>query len=62
MESEAAYFHRRVSEERERLLIPANQSALVQQRIVEDLESLARALEAKQRRDLFHDVNRVKGD
>ncbi len=60
MESEAAYFHRRVSEERERLLIHAYPSALVQKRVVEDLESLARALEAKRRRDLFRDVNCMK--
>ena len=58
MESEVSYFRRRASEERQcglmTLAAPARQAHLT---MAEHLESLARAIQATERRSQFYDVN-----
>ena len=58
METEAAYFYRRASEEREWSRDDGSADAkLAHLSMAEYLESLARAVEAKRRRLSFYDVN-----
>lgn len=57
METESAYFRRRASEEKRRGKNGANAAV----KIADDLESLARAIDAERRRRNFYDVNASRG-
>lgn len=63
VETETAYFHRRASEEEQRGVNEANGAAkMAYLSGADDLESLARAIEAERRRRNFYDVNAPQGE
>lgn len=62
METEAAYFYRRASQEREWSRVDGSATnKLAHLSMADYLESLARAVEASRRRLAFHDVNVSSG-